>query len=290
MSKMKVLVLGAGGMAGHTITLYFLKKGYDVTAFTTRPFSLCNKNIVGDASDFGSLKQIIEKGEYRIIINCVGILNQFAEKNPQIAKKLNTDLPHFISGVIETLPCKLIHMSTDCVFAGNTGPYKENSVKDGKTVYDRTKADGEIVDDKNLTFRNSIIGPDIKPDGIGLLNWFMKQKTSVRGFTKAIWTGVTTLTLAKAMDAAIQQNLCGLYNLVNDQSISKYDLLQLFNKYCKSNPIEIIPSDELVLDKTLICTRTDFHFKVPSYEQMVIEMKEWIDGHKNIYPDYYNYG
>lgn len=287
MSKIKVLVLGAGGMAGHTITLYFKEKGYNVTAFTTRPFDLCENNIVGDASDFNFLKRIIEKEKYEVIINCVGILNQFAENNPHIAKKLNTDLPRFISETIETLPCKLIHMSTDCVFAGNTGPYKENSLKDGKTVYDITKANGEIVDDNNLTFRNSIIGPDIKSEGIGLFNWFMKQNTCVRGFTKAIWTGVTTLTLAKAMDAAIQQNLCGLYNLVNNQSISKYDLLRLFNQYCKLNPIEIIPSDELVLDKTLICTRNDFHFEVPSYEQMVVEMKEWIDGHKDIYPEYY---
>lgn len=287
MSKINVLVLGAGGMAGHTITLYFKEKGYNVTAFTTRPFDLCENNIVGDASDFNFLKRIIEKGNYEVIINCVGILNQFAENNPYMAKKLNADLPHFISKLIEVLPCKLVHMSTDCVFAGNTGPYKENSLKDGKTVYDITKANGEIIDDSNLTFRNSIIGPDIKPEGIGLFNWFMKQKTSVKGFTKAIWTGVTTLTLAKAMDAAIQQNLCGLYNLVNNQSISKYDLLRLFNKYCKLNPIEIIPSDELVLDKTLICTRNDFHFNVPSYEQMVIEMKEWIDSHKDIYPEYY---
>ena len=286
MSKMKVLVLGAGGMAGHTITLYFKEQGYDVTAFTTRPFDLCN-NIVGDASDFESLEQTIVKGGYEVIINCVGILNQFAEQNPQIAQKLNTDLPHFIADITRNTSCKLIHMSTDCVFAGNTGPYQENSLKDGKTVYDMTKANGEIVDDKNLTFRNSIIGPDIKLEGIGLFNWFMKQSASVKGFTKAIWTGVTTLTLAKAMEAAIQQDLCGLYNLVNNQSISKYDLLGLFNKYCKAHPIGIILSDELVLDKTLICTRTDFKFEVPSYEQMVIEMKEWNDNHKNIYPEYY---
>ena len=286
MSKMKVLVLGAGGMAGHTITLYFKEQGYDVTAFTTRPFELCN-NVVGDASDFESLEQTIVKGGYEVIINSVGILNQFAEQNPQIAKKLNTDLPHFIADITRNTSCKLIHMSTDCVFAGNTGPYLENSLKDGQTVYDMTKANGEIVDEKNLTFRSSIIGPDIKPEGIGLFNWFMKQSASVKGFTKAIWTGVTTLTLAKAMEEAIKQNLCGLYNLVNNHSISKYELLNLFNKHCKSNPIEVIPSDDLLLDKTLVCTRIDFNFIIPSYEQMIVEMKEWILNHKSIYPNYY---
>ena len=89
------------------------------------------------------------------------------------------------------------------------------------------------------------------------------------------------------MEAAIRQNLCGLYNLVNNTSISKFELLCLFNKYCKLFPVSITPSDKLHLDKTLVCTRTDFDFIVPSYEQMIIEMKDWIYSHKNIYPDYY---
>jgi dTDP-4-dehydrorhamnose reductase len=283
---MRILVLGGSGMAGHTITLYFKENGHDVTAFTTKPFPFC-ENIVGNALDFEKLDSIIRLGNYDVIINCVGILNQYAEEKPGIAKRINSDLPHFIADTVRGLPCKLIHMSTDCVFAGNTGPYKEYSVKDGISVYDKTKADGEVVDDKNLTFRNSIIGPDLKKEGIGLFNWFMKQTGRIEGYTGAIWTGVTTLTLAQAMEAAIRQNLCGLYNLVNNTSISKFELLCLFNKYCKLFPVSITPSDKLHLDKTLVCTRTDFDFTVPSYEQMIIEMKDWIYSHKNIYPDYY---
>ena len=215
---MKILVLGGSGMAGHTIVLYFQERGYNVTAFTRKPFHLC-ENIVGDASDFERLGSVLRSGHYDVIINCIGILNQFAENNPMQAKVLNTNLPHFIADSIKKLPCKLIHMSTDCVFAGNTGPYKENSVKDGQSIYDITKAEGEIVDNKNLTFRNSIIGPDLKKEGIGLFNWFMNQDVSIQGYYSAIWTGVTTLTLAKAMEAAILQNLSGLYNLVNNESI-----------------------------------------------------------------------
>ena len=283
---MRILVLVGSGMAGHTITLYFKENGHDVTAFTTKPFPFC-ENIVGNVLDFENLDSIIRLGNYDVIINCVGILNQFAEEKPDIAKSINSDLPHFIADNSHGLPCKLIHMSTDCVFVGNTGPYKEHSMKDGISVYDKTKADGEVVDDKNLTFRNSIIGPDLKKEGIGLFNWFMKQTGKIEGYTGAIWTGVTTLTLAKAMEAAIRQNLCGLYNLVNNTSISKFELLCLFNKYCKPLPISIIPSERLHLDKTLVCTRNDFDFVVPSYEQMIIEMKDWIYSHKNIYPDYY---
>ncbi len=108
----------------------------------------------------------------------------------------------------------------------------------------------------------------------------------INGFTKAIWTGVTTLTLAKAMERALQTNLTGLYNLVNNESINKYNLLCLFNKYFRNNEIQIAKSEKLVLDKTLLNKRTDFDFEVPSYEQMIIEMKEWVDNHKDIYPLY----
>ena len=141
-------------------------------------------------------------------------------------------------------------------------------------------------DDKNLTFRNSIIGPDINKNGIGLFHWFIQQNGIINGFTKAIWTGVTTLTLAKAMDKAIQTNLTGLYNLVNNDSISKYNLLCLFNKHFRNDEIKIEKSGKLVLDKTLICKRNDFDFVVPSYEQMVIDMKEWVNNHKELYPLY----
>ena len=97
---------------------------------------------------------------------------------------------------------------------------------------------------------------------------------------------MTTLTLAKAMENALVQNLTGLYNLVNNQSITKYDLLCLFNKYFRNNEVVINRSENLVLDKTLVCNRTDFNFVVPTYEQMVIEMKGWVDNHKELYPLY----
>ena len=84
--------------------------------------------------------------------------------------------------------------------------------------YDRMKALGEIENERHLTFRNSIIGPDMKEDGIGLFNWFMKQKGTIYGYTEAIWTGVTTLTLAKAMERVGSEGLCGLYNLVYNES------------------------------------------------------------------------
>ena len=283
---MKIFVLGVSGMAGHTIALYFQEKGYDVIGLSTSPFKYC-KNIECSVFDIDHLKKIIQREKFDAIINCIGILNKSAEDNRSEAVYLNSYLPHKLASLIRDDATRLIHMSTDCVFSGNTGPYNEESIPDGKTFYDRTKALGEVIDQKNITFRNSIIGPDMKVEGIGLFNWFMKQKNEIKGFRKAIWTGVTTLTLAKAMESALQSNLTGLYNLVNNQSISKYDLLQLFNIHFRDSSVTIIEDNDFVLDKTLLNNRNDFSFKVPSYEQMIFEMKEWIDLHAKIYSHYF---
>lgn len=272
-------------MAGHTIALYFKEHGHDVTVFTRRPFPYCN-NIQGDAMNSDELRKVVTEGNYDAVINCIGILNQFAENNPDKAIYINSYLPHQLVAWLKGSPTRFIQMSTDCVFAGNTGPYYEDSFPDGQSYYDRTKGLGEINDDNNLTFRNSIIGPDINENGIGLFHWFMKQNGTISGYTKAIWTGVTTLTLAKAIERALETNLTGLYNLVNNESICKYDLLCLFNKYFRGNEVTISKSDNLVLDKTLIHKRTDFDFVVPDYEQMIKEMKLWVDSHKELYPTY----
>lgn len=283
---MKILVLGCNGMAGHLISLYFKEQEYEVIGFARSASHLLDKTIIGDASNIPLIKHILDEGNYDAVINCIGLLNQFAEENKAMAVLLNSYLPHYLVEITKNTRTKVIHMSTDCVFAGNNGPYYEDSFPNGATFYDRSKAMGEINNDKDLTFRNSIIGPDIKETGIGLFNWFMKQESSIGGFTGAIWTGVTTYTLAKAIEAAIKENLTGLYNLVNNESINKFDLCSLFNKYFKAGEIEIYPNDKLQLDKSLRRKRNDFSFIVPSYEQQIKEMREWVDAHRELYPHY----
>lgn len=283
---MKILVLGCNGMAGHIISLYFKEKGYEVVGFARQKSALLDTTIIGDASDMSIIRKVVEEGKYDAVINCIGLLNQFAENNKAMAVLLNGYLPHFLVEITKNTKTRIIHMSTDCVFAGNDGPYYEDSLPNGATFYDRSKAMGEINNDKDLTFRNSIVGPDIKESGIGLFNWFMKQHGPIGGYTGAIWTGVTTYTLAKAMKAALEQNLTGLYNLVNNESINKFDLCSLFNKYFRAGEIEINPNDKLQLDKSLRRKRNDFDFVVPSYEQQIKEMREWVDAHLSLYPHY----
>lgn len=287
--KVKFLVLGATGMAGHTISLYLHEQGHDVTTFSRKQFKYC-KNIIGDANNKNFLVSMIQDKKYDIVINCIGVLNQECDEEPSRAVYINSYLPHLIADTLKHSNTKLIHMSTDCVFSGRTGLYSENSFRDGEAFYDRTKALGEVEDDKNLTFRNSIVGPDMDEKGTGLFNWFMKQNGTIKGYTKAIWTGVTTLTLAKAIERVATENITGIYNLVNNEYISKYELLGLFNKHMNNNEITILKNEDVNLNKSLVNNRKDFSFKVPTYDEMIIEMKKWINNHKELYPHYFRMG
>lgn len=178
-------------------------------------------------------------------------------------------------------------MSTDCVFSGKEGGYTEESIPDGTTFYDRTKAIGELNNTKDVALKNSIVGPDINVKGIGLLNWFMQQNKPVQGFTGAIWTGQTTLQLAKTMELVAKNRISGLYNMVPNSSINKYELLKLFNEYIRKKEIDIIPKDGFVADKTLVRTNyADFSYEIPDYETMIRELGTWMRKHKSLYPQY----
>lgn len=282
---MKFLVLGCNGMAGHTISLYMKERGHDVFGFDRQPSRYVN-SVSGDARDKDFLWELVRDGRYDAIINCIGILNRAAEENKALATYLNAYLPHFLAQATEYSDTQIIHMSTDCVFSGKRGEYTECDLPDGETFYDRSKALGELNDQKNITLRNSIVGPDINPQGIGLLNWFMQQSGDVSGYTKAIWTGQTTLQLAKTMEAVAAERACGLYNAVPEASISKYELLCLFNTHLRRNKIRITPVEGVRADKSLKRTNFTFNYIIPDYERMVADLAEWMLQHKHMYPHY----
>ena len=122
---------------------------------------------------------------------------------------------------------------------------------------------GEVKDGQNLTIRTSIVGPELKPGGIGLFHWFMNQEGVVEGYKNVIWSGVTTLQLAKAIEADIAKQETGLYHLVNNQTINKHDLLNLFNRVCRSRPVEIRENRSVVSDRSVLNTQKDPAFPVP---------------------------
>ena len=282
----KVLVIGCKGMAGHVIKTYLENlKTYDVWGLA-RNIKTENNLINLDVTKTKELEDIFRGKTFDYVVNCVGLLNDSAENNPKMAIWLNSYFPHLLANYGNKYNYKLIHISTDCVFSGYEGDYNEASLKNGIGLYAQSKALGEVINSKDLTFRTSIIGPELKKNGIGLFHWFMSQENEISGFTNAFWTGVTTLELAKGINQSIKKDLKGLYHFVNQQKISKYELLKIFNENFRKNKIKIIKDATYIIDKSLVLTRNDFDFEVSSYSEMISKMKEWIVTNRKCYKHY----
>lgn len=273
---MKVLILGGKGMAGHVITAYFQQNPQFLVFYTSRDPE-DKDSIYLDITIPTKLEEIIESLKPDIIVNCIGILNDHASNNPKLAFQVNSLLPHELVKLAERNNGKLIHISTDCVFSGTKGNYTEDDIPDGTSIYAQSKQLGEINSDKHLTIRTSIIGPELKADGIGLFQWFMKQKGEIKGYQKVLWNGVTTLELAKAIEALIENNVTGLYHIGSENKVSKYNLLKLIKRTFNKTDVEILPDSNIVLDRTIKNTRNDFNYQIPTYEHMLKDLKSWME-------------
>ncbi|MDQ0269729.1 dTDP-4-dehydrorhamnose reductase [Cytobacillus purgationiresistens] len=263
-------------MAGHMLTSYFSSHSEYEVFYTARSHH-DPQAIFLDVTDSTKVEEVIERIKPDITINCIGILNENASNHTKLAFQVNSLLPHQLAKLMERRQGKLIHISTDCVFLGEKGSYAETDEPDGDSIYAQSKHLGEIIDHKHLTIRTSIIGPELKEDGIGLYLWFMKQKGEVKGFTNVFWNGVTTLELAKAIDVMIKQDIKGLYHLGAEKPISKFQLLQLIKEIFEKKEVDIKPDGKMVLDRTIQSTRTDFYYEIPSFDEMLLEMKRWIE-------------
>jgi len=284
--KKNIVILGSLGMAGHIMAeVLDATDEYKVFGVARQKGKYVDK--VLDITDFKSLEHYLESVNPSYVINCIGALVSQSKNDLPSAILVNSYLPNFLSQFGNKINYKLIHISTDCVFSGNDGQYTETSYRDGNDNYARTKALGEIVNDKDLTIRTSIIGPELKTNGTGLLDWFLKQKDEVSGYSKAYWSGVTTLEVAKQMENLLKQDIKGLYHLCPEDKISKFNLLQLINRIWDIN-IKINDNKNYEVDKSLICTRKDFQYKKsrPKYEEMLMETKQWIDSHPVLYSHY----
>lgn len=282
----KVVVLGSTGMAGHMIAHYMEEQGFAVYR-VSRSEKKSNTSRKIDVANIEQVIQFIDEVGADVVINCVGLLQKRCEERVDLAVLINSYMPHCLEYHYKESMVKIIHLSTDCVFSGERGNYRESDIPDGKTFYDRTKSLGEINNNKDLTFRMSIIGPDIDENGTGLLSWFMKQSGTINGYTNAIWNGVTTLELAEAIVKAIEFNLVGLYHLVPDGNINKYDLLLLVQKIFKKTNIKIVEDGSLSVDKSLINSRCDFSYQIKDYPTQLLNMKLWIDKNRDLYPGFY---
>lgn len=272
---MRVLVLGCDGVVGHAVALYFKEAGHAVL------------DGYDDAiKDAPRLRHLIDEQQPDAIINCTAIVNQAAEEDKAGAAYLNAYLPHLLESITAGTKTVVVHRSTDCIFSGARGQYTLEDTPDAKSFYARTKAVGELVNGKDITIRVSLIGPAQDENDVSLLNWFLNQKGEVKGFANAIWTGLTTLEYAKTIESLLQQEAHGLFQAAPAESISKYDLICLFEKYFPGGR-SIIKVDNNRVDKSLVSYWGEYDIRIKDYEQQVAEMKQWIEKHPALYPKYY---
>jgi dTDP-4-dehydrorhamnose reductase len=286
--KKKVLLLGSQGMAGHVIAEQLRhNEAIDLLeTFRGRNYSRAIHWVSLDIKDQGKLSCLLEVFAPDVIVNCAGMLVQPSNDNLADAILVNSHLPQYLAQYARDNGCRLIHISTDCVFSGKTGYYTESSLPDASYRYGVTKALGEVDDRHNLTIRTSIIGPELKPTGVGLFHWFMLQSGHIQGYADAFWSGVTTVQLAKFIEKVLFASLTGIYHLTNNQVISKFELLCLLKEIFVMNGIHIDEVQGHAMNKSLINTRDEFDFSAPGYREMLIEIKRWAMEHAAWYPHY----
>lgn len=261
---MKVMVIGATGMLGNAMIRVLSEKADWLVFGTTRSESA--KRQLGpdiaaclisnvDVERHDSLVEAFIRIRPDVVINCVGLVKQLANaEDPLQAIPINALLPHRLARLCELAGARLVHMSTDCVFSGEKGCYRETDPSDAKDIYGKSKFLGEMAYPHTVTLRTSIIGHELQ-SAHGLVGWFLSQQERCNGYTKAIFSGLPTVVLAQVIrDVVIPRpDLSGVYH-VAAQPISKYDLLKLIaSVYGKS--IEIAPDAKLVIDRSLNADR-----------------------------------
>ena len=283
---MNVLVLGASGMLGNVVFRLLGEKLEWKVFGTIRSES--DRNIFsGDATgrlltgvdvgNFDSVVKVFNISRPDVVINCIGLIKQLADADdPLEAIPINSLLPHKLAKLCKTFHARLIHISTDCVFSGDKGMYREVDYPDARDLYGRTKFLGEVDYDNAVTLRTSIIGPELR-GGNGLLAWFLSQSGSCPGFTRAIFSGIPTIVLAYIIrDIFISRvDLHGVFHVAS-KPISKFDLLCLIAQiYGKK--IKIVPNSDLVIDRSLDATMLELRtgYAVADWPELIKLMYEF---------------
>ncbi|MCO7506512.1 MULTISPECIES: SDR family oxidoreductase [unclassified Pseudomonas] len=283
---MRVLVLGASGMLGSAV-LNALGQDASFEVFGTlrsasgmRYFAKrLHSQLISDVNvlELDTLVRTLENVKPDVVINCVGLIKQFVEaKDPLIALPLNSLFPHRLARLCGLAGIRLVHVSTDCVFSGCKGMYKEDDVSDAEDLYGKSKFLGELHHDSHaITLRTSIIGHELN-SSVSLVDWFLSQQGSVKGYVNAIFSGLPTAELASVIKHYVltRPELAGLYHVAADP-ISKHALLNLIAaQYGKV--IEIVPDERVVIDRSLDAQRfnTATGYVVPGWKALIQTMFE----------------
>ena len=281
---MKILVLGGSGMLGHRLWIHLQKQHQVWVTIRGEVDSIPNvsefprENIRTDVDGraFDQVTRALAAIQPDLIINCIGLIKQlgYIARDPLFSIYVNALLPHQVSLICRAANIRLIHISTDCVFSGIKGNYSEDDFADGNDVYGRTKYLGEVRYPHCITLRTSIIGREIK-GYYGLIEWFLRQENEVKGFTKAIFSGLTTDEFSKVISDFVipNQSLSGIFH-VSGPPVSKFDLLNIV-KDAYGKDIKINPSEEIRIDRSLNASRfiEKTGYSPPSWIDMIKQMK-----------------
>ena len=284
--KIKVLVLGATGMLGNAVLRFFSQSAdYEAvgsarstSALRLLPANLSDRVVCGvDVEHIDSLICLFSKVQPDVVINCIGLVKQLTEADdPLVAIPINSMLPHRLARLCGIASARLVHISTDCIFSGSKGMYTEADLSDAKDLYGRSKYLGEVDYPHAITLRTSIIGHELK-GGHSLVGWFLAQEGSVKGFRRAIFSGLPTVELARVIrDHVIPHpELHGVHHVSADP-INKFDLLTLIsNVYGKK--IDIDKDDNFIIDRSLDSTqfREATGYQPPPWPGLVRRMCEF---------------
>jgi dTDP-4-dehydrorhamnose reductase len=275
----RLLVLGAGGMLGHTLLRVFADtpgcyvrgKVRDEAALARLPKTLRPLvGVMGDLTRGGALEAAIDRARPDVIVNAVGALKHVADPETMVA--VNVLLPHRLARLAAARATRLIHIGTDCVFSGTRGGYAENDVADADDLYGRAKRLGE-PSAPVLTLRTSLIGPELGAQR-GLLGWFLEQTGPVPGYARAVFSGLPTITFAHLLRDHIlpRPELTGVWH-VSAEPISKLELLRLIAAVWP-HPVSIEPTDSPVVDRSLDSSRFRAltGWMPPSWPDLVAQM------------------
>jgi dTDP-4-dehydrorhamnose reductase len=280
---MKILVLGVSGMLGNAVFRYCSEDSQHEVIGSARsdsvrrnfPEAFGQRIVTGtDVDNQDSLALLFAKVKPDVVINCVGLIKQMADANdPLQAIPINSLLPHRLARLCDIAGARLIHVSTDCVFSGSKGNYLESDASDAKDLYGRSKFMGEVDYPHCITLRTSIIGHELN-SAKSLVGWFLAQQGSVKGYTKAIFSGLPTIELAHVIRDVVlpQPALRGLYH-VAAEPINKFDLLTLVAQSYRKE-IEIVADEQLVIDRSLNAQRfrAATGYVAPAWPELIQKM------------------
>jgi len=266
----RVIVFGSNGMAGHVVARYLEEQGHEVVRVARDQLDVEKR---WQVTDFFSREQ----SQTDFVVNCIGLLVKDCIDRPDRAVLINSWWPHFLEQQYKDKHTRVIHLSTDCVFDGTTGKYKEKDFPAETNAYGRSKSLGEINNAKDATFRMSIIGPELK-NGTGLFNWiYNNPEQELPGWDNAWWNGITTLQLAKIIHQHIvKPRITGVYHVVNNNArINKFGLLYKINDIWNLGKTIKQMAAPKEVDKTLIDTRAEIKFGIGNYDEQLQELHNW---------------